>query len=406
MLVCSVIERAPAPRLRDARLATKATHCCWIALFALVLLLADACSRNPTAPEKPISYVHPPPNGFFPWPQHDPAYSFAEYNQMMEQLFIINNFGQYQGGTTPESMYLHDGLDIILENETQLFSVSDGHVAAILGSMEGQRAIVIEDSGSFGSAWMYAHTDRFSVQPGDPVTQGHPIAIVSFPTGLGHVHLSRVSLREGGSWNSLDDYQYLFPDSFFFYPDSEPPVIETPFYFYQNKSDTEFPRTGSTVVSGEVDIVVAIRDPGEHARDSSGFGDRLCVGRIDYRILRDDHMLLERQSFDFRWSIIPRTPYENSEVAQTVYKFWYTVQTDPPQSYSQIPSFYIITNSSGTEGFSILNPGTQTLCWDTREVGNDGTPVFPNGSYIISVAAYDHAGNQTVAADTVLVQNP
>ncbi len=62
---------------------------------------------------------------------------------MMANLFIINNFGQYQGADTKESVYFHDGLDDVLPNGTKIYAVDSGYVKSIDNRIEYYKTIII-----------------------------------------------------------------------------------------------------------------------------------------------------------------------------------------------------------------------------------------------------------------------
>ena len=42
-------------------------------------------------------YLVSPPDGKLPWPHHRPDMNQTEYDELMDNLWIINNFGQLQG---------------------------------------------------------------------------------------------------------------------------------------------------------------------------------------------------------------------------------------------------------------------------------------------------------------------
>lgn len=164
-----------------------------------------------------------------------------------------------------------------------------------------------------GMAWGYAHVNGFRVAAGQHVAQGTELARVHF-RGLEHTHLDRLRLRPGGSWQVWEDMSHLQPDTFFVYRDTEPPVYEGRFRYVRDGSDTAFlpPASGGpVVVSGDVDIVVGLRDPGAwarskplptdpapgglppnfglgtHARYVPDYGDRNAPNRVEYATRRD-----------------------------------------------------------------------------------------------------------------------
>jgi hypothetical protein len=349
-------------------------------------------------------YVVKPPPGKLPWPQHRPSMTEAEYQAMLRNLWVINNFGLYQGGTTRTTLYFHDGLDIVLDNFTPIYAVQSGYVRANIGGNEFYRTLIIEDADNPGLAWGYTHIYYFHVNVGDYVPQGGSVGSVNFQ-GLGHIHLSRLALAEGGSWTNFSDLNTLHPDSFFVYDDTQPPVIETPFYYFRNNADAQFPRGSPPVVSGDVDIVVGMRDGGEFAHSKiNGFGDRLAVARIEYEIRRPDETVLQYKSFDFRkLTLLGRDA--GPAMTQTVYKFYYTIHPAGPPSFDKIMSYYVISNTDGTGEAEVLTLAQQNFAWTTTAVDDQGQPLFPDGDYVITVKAFDAKGNVAAASDTVRVEN-
>ena len=104
-----------------------------IAAAVAGLIVFCASLPYPGLQARQSPYLVAPPEGKLPWPQHDPAFTRQQYEQMMSGLFIINNFGLYQGGDTRDSVYFHDGLDIVLPNGTVLYAISSGFVRASIG---------------------------------------------------------------------------------------------------------------------------------------------------------------------------------------------------------------------------------------------------------------------------------
>src|SRR5688572_26829374 len=234
-----------------------------------------------------------------PWPHQPPSLSASEIEQFNRAVWVINNNPLYQADEAGDWAYFHGGLDIVLTNGTKIYAIEDGWVKSI-----GNSAITIASlkDGAPCYGWSYAHLDNFAVREGDFVRQGTLIGEVNFH-GLPHTHLEKV-FSEGEHWPS---WRYIcFPDDHFSFYDNEPPVIQTPFHFFENNSDSAFvPQSdGSVAVRGDVDIVVAMRDGGEVAHSKEGgFGDRLAVTRVEYTIrptVGNKDSVRRFSSFDFR----------------------------------------------------------------------------------------------------------
>ncbi|MFB0564963.1 MAG: peptidoglycan DD-metalloendopeptidase family protein [Candidatus Aminicenantaceae bacterium] len=336
-----------------------------------------------------------------PWPHQRPGISQDEYENLIENLWIINNYGLYQASEDKSLAYFHDGLDIVVENGTKLYSVESGYVKSgvtsgyiIIGDTEGDRP---------GNGWLYAHVNNIQFQEGDYIYQGDYIADVYF-LGLSHVHLNRVFL-ENGSWNDIENINCVCPDKYFYYVDTQPPVIRTPFSYFQNNTDIFFEDINPTVVRGDVDIVVGMRDQGEFAHSKDfGFGDRLCVTRIEYEISGNNIQPVYKKSFDFTKIIINNLELYGRERVFTVFKH-YKIFHPFGITGDKVFSYYIITNTDGTGEFGKIDLSAQDYAWNTAAVDASGNPRFPDGQYTITVKAWDFLGNCSMASDIVEVRN-
>lgn len=353
----------------------------------------------------PISYQVEVEAPKLPFPHHDPVISSTEYEQLNDELFIINNYGQYQCGENKEECYFHDGLDIVLDNGTPIFAVKAGKVKSNLGSNEFYRTLVVEDADAPGHAWAYTHVYNFEVFPGDIVEKGQFLGRVNFQ-GIEHIHLSRVRLADGGSWNNYSDLIHVYPDDHFILKDETAPIIDSPFLFFSNNTDNQFEHGAVDTVSGEVDIVVRMRDTSPFSKGDVGggnfWGDRLCVKRIEYSIRKDGTELVNRSSFDFSKMEFQYSP-ERWREAGVVFKFH--LVADPGHSdFNRFLSNYIITNARDSlEGQIDLNDTYNS--WNTLEMDSGGQPVFSDGLYEVEVRAWDGNENRSTLTNEVYVKN-
>ena len=246
------------------------------------------------------------------------------------------------------------------------------------------------------------------VKIGDYIPQGTHIANVNFQ-GLPHIHFGRAYIDENGSWDDMSDYHYIQPDTFFVFEDKQPPVIEKPFYYFKNNSDILFTHTDATEISGDVDIVVGIRDRGEYAHSKeSYFGDRLCISRIEYEISGEKIDTLYKKSFDFSQIILkirPEFGLNDYERVSTVFKFYMTIHPEGVQSWDKIFSYYVITNTDGSGEFGQIDLSTKNYALFTDEKNQTGDQFFPNGIYTIKVTAYDFKGNSASEIENVVIKN-
>lgn len=387
-------------------------------LSVSILVVISCQQENPVTPapeEKkhvveqsfPIVYQAQIPEGKLPHPHHDPSISQQAADVLIEDLWIINNYGQYQSGDeSPEQSYFHDGLDIVLPNGTPIFALDAGIVRANVGGDQYYRSLAIEDLDNPRKAWFYTHVYDFVVAPGDTVVQGQFLGVVNFK-GIEHIHLTRGYLQEGGSWNRFSDWVSTYPADHFVLRDESPPIIETPFLFFKNLSNDRFEHGTVDTISGEVDLVVGMRDAGQYAggwlEGGSGYyGDRLCVKRVDYRILKDGVEIFAQHSFDFSQL---EFQYHNGRWREALNTFKYHKEVDyEPGNWNRFLSHYILTNSNPDDPTKVRGTDDKRS-WDTQMLGEDGHPMFPNGHYLIEVTAYDVNENVTVAQDSVYIKN-
>jgi len=199
----------------------------------------------------------------------------------------------------------------------------------------------------------------------------------------------------------------IYPDNYFTFIDDTAPIIITPFHYFPNNSNSAFAISGSIdTISGEVDIVVSMRDAGAYAGDfigSTGYwGDRLAVRDISYRILKDEVEILNRRSFDFS-KLEFAFHSEKWKETLTVFKHADIIDIDDG-SNNMFHSHYIITNARDSlQG--IIDPVDKTLSWNTLEMDSLDEKVYPNGLYTIEVTAHDSNGNVTTESDDVYLNN-
>jgi hypothetical protein len=358
-------------------------------------------------------YVVTLPEGKLPWPHHRPDMTRSEYDDLLKNLWIINNFGQYQALEDKSLVYFHDGLDIVLDNGTKIYAVESGYVKDIYNETSGYGYIVIGESEGDqpGNAWMYVHVTNFQFLVGDHVDQGDYIADIYFE-GLEHMHFGKIFV-EDNRWDDYYNWNCVHPDRYFIYKDMHPPIIKVPFYYFKNNSNRLFNNdtTGKLpTLQGDVDIVVGMRDPGEFAHSKeNGFGDRLCVARIEYEIASETTLPVYKKSFDFTKMILNNGDAMGEERVFTVFKHYKLFNNQIGYDFwNKTFSYYIITNAPETAETGELQKidiAQGNLAWNTAELDESGNPRFPNGLYIITVIAYDALGNSSSASDIVLVGN-
>lgn len=345
------------------------------------------------------------------WPQEPPA---ASHEEFVRSVFVINNFGAYAAGPTPDLVYFHDGIDISLANGTRIYAVADGVVRAVR-TLAPNGIVVLSDIDDPSWGWFYTHVSDPRVRVGDTVRRGTELAVVDFSPGVPHLHLGRGFLTDNVNWSDPSAPNYVDPLPSFDFPDDEAPVIQTPFHYFLNESDKEFPSGDPTPVSGRVDIVAGMRDGGRFARGDIGplrdYGDSHAPRRGEVSIAsaeRPDVPIWRHVGFDFsrfilRWQF--RTQLFMPDLFFTIYK-WKPLLDSTPVRNGRLFAYFILTNRGvGEEELRRIDPSDGAASWNTAETDARGRPLFPDGEYVVTVQATDDHGNESRARDRVFVRN-
>ena len=339
------------------------------------------------------------------WPHAAPTLDAAAYAALAASVFIPNNYAVHQGGVAdrPDDLYLHSGLDIVTENGDPIFALADGVVRRVssAGTNSGF-TVTVEDEGSTGEGWSYVHIVP-EVPMGAQVSAGQRIGTVQFQ-GLPHLHLSRVRQQEGSSsW----EYHRLVnqdPTPWFVLPDPEPPLFRPQLLFLQDGTDEAFAAGTPTVVSGKVDIVAGIRDPGPHSRmDFNGavLGDRHNVAWVEYQIAGAG--VFERhRAFDFinlGISSPSGSPWSMGPMAAVAFM---PILRAPVSEQDRRFNYYRLTHGVAQRRIDVSQ---SERAWDTTALAEDGSRRYPDGRYTITVRAADWAGNVAGMQEEVEVDN-
>ena len=349
-----------------------------------------------------------------PWPHQRPNLSEEARRQLVNSVFVINNFGAYAAGQSQEQAYFHDGIDIVLPERTPIFAVADG-IVRVAGGVAPNGLVVIEDADRPGWGWWYVHVSAFRVRVGDRVTAGTELAGIDFPNGLQHLHLSRGFMDPGDNWRSFATPNYVEPLSYFDYVDDTAPVVEKPFRYFPNQSNREIIGPSPLIVSGSVDIVAGMRDGGAVTRG--------LVGRTDYgeshvpiraevsiaSIASPNAPLWRHAAFDFSKTILRWWSPDRlnmPEIFYTLFKWRPLLASAPPGNQGRTTQYLILTNRGANhDGLRRFDPSDAEPAWQTDAVDTAGRRIFPDGEYIVTVTATDVRGNTTTERDRVLVRN-
>ena len=355
-------------------------------------------------------------NEALPWPHESPGANPSEIETLRKQVFVINNFGLYQGSDHPLENYFHDGLDIVLPKGTPIFALADGVVRHVfLSSEPGSRSIAIEDSANPGFGWIYVHTDAFRFAEGDLVGRGAQIAEVADFNGLEHIHLSRTFVPAGKEWNRITSHYNLFSDDFFDLRDTERPLIDRRLFLFKNESSERLTKKVGRlpVASGDVDLVIGIRDPGHYARSKDPAfpvfaGDRLAPAVIRCDVLNSNGEMVAQWTRDMtrtvlRWQETQREIWAPERVA-VVFKPPQLVPGGEQNGFRTY-SYYILTNTGAINSSGEIKPSDSQKTWRTAAVNRKGERLFPDGRYTVRISAWDSVGNRSTRRMSVEVRN-
>lgn len=342
------------------------------------------------------------------WPHAPPGMAEADYAALEDAVFIMNNFGQHQGGdqARPDALYLHDGVDLMLPNGTPIHALEDGTVRAVepAGSAPYGFTVTVESAAYPGHGWSYVHVTP-SVAVGDAVQAGQPMGGVRFDPAP-HLHLSRVRRPAAApGWS----FQYLLTRDplpwFALREDNEPPLLLPRLRFLDDATGQDLPP--GAPLSGAVDIVAGARDPGPHARGVfpggvTEVGDLHAVAWIEYSIEGEERFVHQR-AFDLQTLEIGRTRpdvWSMQPVAEVLYRPILRVPLDAPGERSF--HYYILTHGSDR---TAVTEADASGAWHTDALDDSGARLFPDGSYTLTVRAGDAAGNIAAAHYAVEVRN-
>ncbi|MBB2485195.1 M23 family metallopeptidase [Mitsuaria sp. WAJ17] len=351
-----------------------------------------------------LDYQVSMPVGKVHWPHHGPSMDAAAHERLMSTLWVSNNFGLYQGNGTPESMYLHDGLDIVLPNGTPLYAMADGRVV-YRGSAGNGEMLVVEDTQGEGWCWMYVHVGQVRVKLGDPVRNGQQLAVVDFRDGLQHLHLNRARAVPGQGWG--ENYLARDPTPLLVLKDAEPPEIQSPLLYLRSGSEELLGRGSGSTVSGRVDIVAALRDRGSYANPVPGAVpvQRLAPSLIAWEISDGSGRVLKSGRFDFtRFGIqgFLQSPQRKARQAQFLFKVPEALGGDV--QWRTGFSYYLLNHlHQGLTEVGDARPQDQD--WDTTELLADGRRLWPDGAYTVQITVTDATGLSARATETIQVRN-
>ncbi len=389
-------------------------------MFCLIpfgLLLTVSCSNNsqPTPidddngnnrPEvtAPVPYLVEVGPDYYPFPHHAPTMNADQYQVLLDELFIINGFGNYQGSGDFESMYMHDGLDIVLNNGTDLFFITNGTVVKILDHLAGSKMLIVEDETNPNFGWAYVHIDNFDVQLGQKVWRGQYLGEVSF-YGIEHIHLTRVAKHPSLTWS--EGYLSVEPSHLFLFHDDEAPIIGSSVYSFMAGTDQIIAQNDSSPVFGSIDLVIPVRETGRYAEsvETTGAKARWLPKVLTWNIQNEANEILLDRSFDFEHLYID-FDYNYDYLREQA-----SIIIKPPQLFTGVPwylegfTYLMISRLPQIDAPRTLNDNDRLLHWDTQKLNSEGDAVYPNGRYKLTIQAIDTNGNTITQSMWIEVQN-
>lgn len=308
---------------------------------------------------------------------------------------IGNSYNEIQE-YSPNSTYLHPGVDLFGEHLENVHSVKSGYVKAILttsGDYHWRVAIANDNGTDSSQGYLYAHLDQtlIPVLVGDTVAEGEVIGqLVDFPVqGFVHCHFARIvdqGTTWSGSWWTFDDPLYYMTN----FRDTTAPVFEEAiagqkFAFRDDIGDY----LSSDNVYGSVDIISKVYDL------MNTFW-QVDVHKIGYQIspvLHRDSFIVDQLSFDFDMF---NDTYFNGPYIQEIINTMYSRDGTcfSTGNYDDRIFYHILTNSNADDTIT------------TDDVASAfNTTLYPNGDYVLRVWATDPAGNTSMDSMVFTIDN-
>ncbi len=325
---------------------------------------------------------------------HEPIRAPLHYYETSFPSLVRNGYAQVQEW---DHAYLHPGVDMFEEPYTEVYSVADGIVRAILTTGDERYwRTAIERLDLPGEGYLYAHLnqDSFVYQIGDTVTAGDIVGTIFPAWGFSpHVHFARISPDEPGLWNgnwwTLDNPLVDITNM----TDDIPPVfenaLESNLFAFRTPAGEYLDQMS---LYGEIDIIAKVVDYAY----SVEFYSRIVPYDMKFRFYsaaNPDSIVYERYSFaldmpldtyfdQYYYTLVLETIYSRDEVCFST------------NNNSNRDFFFILTNSNGD---SVISEEDSSEVFDTTEL--------PNGSYLLEVVLRDCALNEATALAPIYIDN-
>jgi hypothetical protein len=298
---------------------------------------------------------------------------------------------------------VHAGLDIMKDAGTEVRAVDDGWVAAISTNYPEWKThhfFVVARTKDGGEGWCYVHVDpgTYPFRVGDRVERGTVLGkLVDFRVGASegadhlHLHYVRFAKKEDGT---VDVDSLVDPLAFFEYADTTAPTIHAPVRFVTARTLDEFPDEKDVyTVAGDVDVIAGISDFADDAR-----GCNWMVPVVTIEIRGEGARPWRKLVLDQRGEI------GDVKAAGALY----LKHDDAKRWRAGLPPFPVVhfVIATHTDGDGVLERADVLQCWSTASVDEKGERRFPNGTYEVTIRAFDLKGNVGMRTARVRVQNP
>lgn len=310
---------------------------------------------------------------------------------------VWNNYQQ------PTDIYIHGGLDILQPAGTEVRAVADGYVATIFTNYPDWKThhffvIATEEGDSEG--WCYTHVDpdTYTFKIGDKITAGQVLGklvdfYVGHNKGQDHLHLHYVRFTKDRV-GKVELQSLVDPLLFFDWVDVAAPHIQDPLRFVRKNSFDEFlpDAQGDITVSGQVEIIAGISD----TCDESTLGNWMVpvvTLEIDGQNIPPWRKLVLDQRGPLTGKEQPTVLYLSSEESMR----W-------AKNVPAFPHIFYLKTTS-TDGNGVIEPNDRLYSWNTNQLDAKGQRLFPNGSYDVTVRAWDLKGNRAQCTTNVRVFN-
>ncbi len=324
---------------------------------------------------------------------HEEIRAPLHYYESSFPSIVKNAYAQIQEWS---HAYLHPGVDLFEEPYTEVYSVADGIVRAIITTGDEQYwRIAIERFDVPGEGYLYAHLNQnsFPFAVGDSVAAGDIVGTLypayNFSPHVHFVRISPVGTEWNGVWWVMDNPLVDITNMI----DSIPPVFENAlgsdlFAFRDSAGYYLDPMN----LSGEIDIIAKCLD---YAYEVD-FYSRIVPYDLKfqlYSILNPDSVVYERYGFALDMPLDTYFDiYYYTLVLNTIYSRDATCFSTNDNSNRDF--FFILTNSNGD---SVITEEDSFECFDTTQL--------PDGAYLLKVTMRDAALNETAQHMGIVINN-